>query len=56
MKYQTDIDPLDLRALLQIVTAALEHETSGRIVARECGLTEQDIDRLYSVAEQSLKG
>ena len=56
MKHSTTIDPSDLRALLQIVTAALEHDTSERIVARECGLDASELERLYVVAEQELKG
>lgn len=52
---QLNISPSDLRTLMQIVTSALEHETSARVVVRDLCLTEQDIDRLYELAEQIRK-
>lgn len=47
------LDPSDLRTLMQIVTTAFEHESSSRIVVRELCLSEQEIDRLYELAEQT---
>jgi len=45
-------DQSDIRALMQIVTSALEHEASARIVVRDLCLSAQEIDRLYELAEQ----
>jgi phasin family protein len=45
-------DQSDIRALMQIVTSALEHEASARIVVRDLCLSEKEIDRLYELAER----
>jgi len=47
------LDPSDIRTLMQIVTTAFEHEASARIVVRELCLSEEEIDRLYELAEQT---
>jgi hypothetical protein len=39
---------------MQIVTTALEHDASARIVIRELALSEEEIDRLYELAETLL--
>jgi methylaspartate ammonia-lyase len=53
MQVASQLTQSDIRALMQIVTTALEHESSARIVIRELCLSEEDIDRLYELAEQT---
>jgi methylaspartate ammonia-lyase len=53
MQIASQLTQSDIRALMQIVTTALEHESSARIVVRELCLSEEDIDRLYELAEQT---
>ena len=49
------LDPSDLRTFMQIVIASLENDASLRIVSRELALSEEEIDRLYELAEQTRK-
>ena len=53
MQVASQITQSDIRTLMQIVTTAFEHESSARIVIRELCLSEEEIDRLYELAEQT---
>ena len=55
MQVASQITQSDIRTLMQIVTTALEHESSARIVIRELCLSEEDIDRLYELADETRK-
>jgi methylaspartate ammonia-lyase len=55
MQIASQLTQSDIRALMQIVTTALEHESSARIVIRELCLSEEDIDRLYELADETRK-
>ena len=55
MQIASQLTQSDIRTLMQIVTTALEHESSARIVIRELCLSEEDIDRLYELADETRK-
>lgn len=52
MQLLSKLSPSDLRTLMQIVTIAFENEASSRIIVRELCLSEEEIERLYELAEQ----
>lgn len=45
------MDQSDLQIILEIARVALQHKVSGDIVARELDLSDEELDRIFSVIE-----
>jgi hypothetical protein len=47
------MNPSDFRTILEIARVALQHKVSGDIVARELDLSDEELDRIFSIIEDA---
>lgn len=43
----------DLQTIFEIARVALSHEVTAGLIARELDLSDEELDRLYSVIEET---